>query len=195
MAGRLRAEAVARPFQGENVLELGSGLGYVGLHLACMGCRVVLTDLPAAQPVIARSIEANSSTISKAHGTAEFRSLDWGQPISLGPSHVFDFIVSSDPVFDELTQRLFVLCLARLLKARHAPFAKLAHKHRPGVCCAAGISGMEHLHAHGDCGFRQRLEEAGLKVEDAAVPASTAPDHLLHHPFVAVWQVSLKAVQ
>lgn len=32
---------------GKNVLELGAGVGLVGIYLACLGSNVVMADLPA----------------------------------------------------------------------------------------------------------------------------------------------------
>ena len=42
----LRHTSICKPLQGKRVLELGSGCGFVGIAVACMGANVAVTDLP-----------------------------------------------------------------------------------------------------------------------------------------------------
>ena len=66
-------------FEGQ-VLELGSGTGFVGLALAKLGAsRVTLTDLPQRLPILKRNVEENGledavSVQALAWGTTSSRS-------------------------------------------------------------------------------------------------------------------------
>jgi len=196
LAARLCAEP-ASELRGASVLELGAGLGFVGLHLASLGARVTLTDLPAAETLLKRSVAANAGAVDRAGGAASFRVLDWAEVNDdVMRDNDFDCLVAADPVFDEATARHFVGCLARLLASakragRHPLDARVAHKHRPGVCCEEGIWGVRHAREPGGCSLAARLRASGLRVEEEEAVATTDP--LAYHPFVAVWRVTAAA--
>ena len=58
------------------VLELGAGIGLVGLFLGALGCeRVVVTDLPEAVDMLRTNIDLNS-----LGGRVSAQALDWGSP-------------------------------------------------------------------------------------------------------------------
>ena len=50
----LEKEFGADAFKGKRVLELGAGVGAVGLALACAGADVTLTDIPICLPMLQR---------------------------------------------------------------------------------------------------------------------------------------------
>ena len=45
------------PLRGVRAIEIGAGLGVVGLTAALLGANVVLTDLPAVLPGLQRNVE------------------------------------------------------------------------------------------------------------------------------------------
>lgn len=81
-AERIGAEAshLLRTFRwpGSRVLDLGTGTGIVGITAACMGARVLLTDLPQLLPLTALNIHANAAAIREGGGDAVTAPLVWG---------------------------------------------------------------------------------------------------------------------
>ncbi|XP_061704652.1 protein N-lysine methyltransferase METTL21D-like [Cydia pomonella] len=86
---------------GIRVLELGSGLGVVGLTAATLGAQVTLTDLPEALPLLRLNINENKSKISSMGGYAIAESLVWGDSTSQILKEEFDMIVLADCVYYE----------------------------------------------------------------------------------------------
>ncbi|KAM3967138.1 protein N-lysine methyltransferase METTL21D [Aphomia sociella] len=86
---------------GLKVLELGSGLGVVGLTAATLGAQVTLTDLPEALPLLRLNINENKSKISSMGGYAIAESLVWGDSSSEILKEEFDMIVLADCVYYE----------------------------------------------------------------------------------------------
>jgi hypothetical protein len=105
-----------------NVLELGSGLGLVGISMAAsMGANVLVTDRLIAVPLLKRNVEHNKSVIIDGGGIVEVAELTWGkdQMKSLltserrkrsmstssgggpatAPTPLFDIVIMSDLIF------------------------------------------------------------------------------------------------
>jgi len=61
LARHLECQGAAQ-YEGLNCLELGAGTGLPGLVLACLGARVVLTDLAPNVPLLAENVESNRKT-------------------------------------------------------------------------------------------------------------------------------------
>ncbi|XP_050667122.1 protein N-lysine methyltransferase METTL21D-like [Leptidea sinapis] len=86
---------------GVRVLELGSGLGVVGLTAATLGAQVTLTDLPEALPLLRLNIAENKSKIVSMGGYAIAESLVWGDNNSEIKKQEFDMILLADCVYYE----------------------------------------------------------------------------------------------
>jgi predicted nicotinamide N-methyase len=103
---------------GLHVLELGSGVGVVGLAAAALGANVVMTDLPYVMPSLQRNIDVTQEAWSKLRheettGSVTAHPLDWtnweGNSIV---RQKFDLIVGADIVWLEK----LIVPLSTLLK-------------------------------------------------------------------------------
>ncbi|XP_075976476.1 protein N-lysine methyltransferase METTL21D-like [Anticarsia gemmatalis] len=92
---------------GIKVLELGSGLGVVGLTAATLGAQVTLTDLPESLPLLRLNINENKAKIGSMGGYAIAESLIWGDNSSLLDEE-FDMVVLADCIYyEEAVDSLF----------------------------------------------------------------------------------------
>ena len=109
---------------GKRVLELGSGVGAVGIGARLFGAsRVVLTDIEDVVPLLEANIELNH--VQDVTAVA----LDWFQDV---PSAVleesFDLILASDVVYDPELHAPLLRTLGALLD--RVPVCLLAHRRR-----------------------------------------------------------------
>jgi len=103
-----------RMYMGRSVIELGAGLGLLGIGLSKLGAsRVMLTDLPAQMPLLTRNLRENS--VSPDHGRLQARILEWGTCPEELALQGWDLIVGADLVYDEDLMPALALTLARLL--------------------------------------------------------------------------------
>eukprot|EP00389_Voromonas_pontica_P005499 GDKH01008228.1.p1 GENE.GDKH01008228.1~~GDKH01008228.1.p1 ORF type:complete len:223 (+),score=13.61 GDKH01008228.1:121-789(+) len=113
------------PLKGARVLELGAGLGLVGLSCAALGAsNVCFTDIDAVLPLLRQNLQLNEG---KFDGTRlVIRRLDWLEDrdhihaaLELEPdSPQYDFIVGADVCFrDDLIRPLFD-CIRAVATAR-----------------------------------------------------------------------------
>ena len=89
-------------FSGRRVLELGSGTGVAGLAAGLCGARVVLSDLPAAAPLLQRNVDRNRRSLELKGGSAEVRTLDYREACADSCLRTFDLIVGTDLVWQEV---------------------------------------------------------------------------------------------
>lgn len=124
------------------VLELGAGTGLVGLAAAAVWkTSVLLTDLPAIAPNLARNVAANSEVLRTHGGNATAAVLDWTDSETLAPvpSTATNFastasspnaiaalrssgkthtILAADPIYSSSHPRLLVGAVSRWLEDR-----------------------------------------------------------------------------
>lgn len=81
---------------GARCLELGAGLGLVGLAAAryLRAQKVVLSDLEEMQPLLQRNIELNDMS-----GTCEARTLVWGDALPEELESAFDVVLAADVIY------------------------------------------------------------------------------------------------
>lgn len=101
---------------GLKVLELGCGLGVVGLTAATLGAQVTLTDLPEALTLLRYNINENKSKIASMGGYAIAESLVWGDSTSELLQEEFDLIVLADCVYYEEAVESLIQTLLQLNK-------------------------------------------------------------------------------
>lgn len=88
--------AALEPHPGENLLEIGCGLGLVGIVAASFGHRMTITE---QDPHALNFARANSlANLSPSDPPIEIRKLDWNQPTL---DRTFDLIVGSEVVYSE----------------------------------------------------------------------------------------------
>ena len=108
------------PDQSLKVLELGTGVGVLGIcaALAFPDATVVMTDLPDAQVLVDKNIHLNASPKNKLTQHASFRVLDWEtQPYPEWTSvERFDLIVMADVTYNTATFVALANLLEHLLK-------------------------------------------------------------------------------
>lgn len=106
LAGYLAAQPHYR-YLGMRCVELGAGVGLVGLALAAMGARVTITDVDKVLPLMHQNLEANGYGTTKGpqegKGWAEAAELEWGKPgwmetivAPLAERGVVDLVVAAD---------------------------------------------------------------------------------------------------
>ncbi|KAL1132234.1 hypothetical protein AAG570_010191 [Ranatra chinensis] len=88
--------------KGLKVIELGAGLGCVGITAACYGAEVTLTDLPNVIPQLEKTIELNRTSWA-GRGTVTAGPLAWGsnKQGNIDTSKKPDIILLSDCVYYE----------------------------------------------------------------------------------------------
>lgn len=115
-----------------NVLELGCGVGIVGISLAqnIPDCQVILTDLPEATEIVKRNIDSMNTAMSSS---VSFMPLDWEEPIpDKIAGKVFDIIVVSECTYNTTTIPALVKTLSALVKKSPKAILLLATKVRHG---------------------------------------------------------------
>jgi hypothetical protein len=81
-----------------SVLELGAGTGLLGLAAAALwGTEVVMTDLPAIVPNLARNMVANEGAVGEHGGSAKTDVLDWS---CMTPGPEYDIVIAADPLYE-----------------------------------------------------------------------------------------------
>jgi protein N-lysine methyltransferase METTL21D len=103
-------------FKDKSIIELGAGLGCVGISAACLGGNVLITDLEENLELLTFNVDKNTPVFS-LHGSVEVKPLSWSKQsaAALLTQQHFDVILLSDCVYYEeslepLIQTLEVLC-------------------------------------------------------------------------------------
>ncbi|KAI9714498.1 MAG: hypothetical protein M1820_000459 [Bogoriella megaspora] len=147
-------------------LELGAGLGLVGLAAAAIwGTQITMTDLPPLVPPIIANIKLNAGTLASNGGSAVAGALDWDKPNELTfhdgkTSHVLrasglpsekksKIILAADVIYDENHPRILTDAILTWLSQVEESRAIVAYPLR-----------IAYLDAIRD--FWERMERGGL---------------------------------
>lgn len=201
--GATAASMPAITWRGKQVVELGCGVGFVGVLLAALGARVVLSDLPKFEHIVTSTIALNAPVI-RAPASASFCALDWTEPRMLSPLcdalRDASIVVASEPVVDLGSQQNFIAMLHALLGLDGEPpichalqKVIVSHKHQQTFCISGYVApSVDARPAITDadecdkCLFRRALQDSGLECR----PWHPAPIHF-EHPFVECWSISV----
>lgn len=80
------SEGGAAPLRGVTVVELGAGVGCLGIALAMAGARVVVTDLKELVPLLEHNVVLNRNRVQKRSsgvGSCDALAWKWGPSVSL----------------------------------------------------------------------------------------------------------------
>jgi len=137
-----------RELKGKRCVEVGSGVGLVGLCAALLGASATLTDMPSALPITEEILRLNQPLLKRKGAHATAAPLSWGSdPAHLSPP--FDVILASDVVYhDDLFE-----VLVSSLRSLSGPNTLLL------------LSGRER---HG-CGFDKFLQKLGEEFDGGPV--------------------------
>lgn len=78
-----------------SILELGSGNGFIGIVLALLGAKVILTDLKNLLPLIEENVKLNCKDLLDQK--IFIKELEWGKTKI---DDKYDMIVASDCIYD-----------------------------------------------------------------------------------------------
>ncbi|KPI86594.1 hypothetical protein ABL78_4323 [Leptomonas seymouri] len=66
------------PLEGKNIVELGAGVGCLGIALAMAGARVAVTDMKELLPLMAHNVKLNERRVqARSHGVGYCAALQW----------------------------------------------------------------------------------------------------------------------
>jgi predicted nicotinamide N-methyase len=99
LADYLLRTAPCGPWLNQRILELGCGVGQLGIPLAMAGAQVTLTDLPHIVPLTQHNVELNSYGMAQPARVMPFL---WGtDPAPLGyGAHPPDMVVAADVLYE-----------------------------------------------------------------------------------------------
>ena len=206
-----------------SVLELGAGLGLVGMALATMGANVVATERALALPLLTKNMEHNQGVIigserkggtngkdSDNGGSIQVAELSWGHETTVAfleerdrrEQPPFDIVVGSDLIFPSNVEAypLLVDTLHVLLRHRHqkcnANGKSSIHTRRPLELWQSHEPRRPEVEQQ----FWTLLQEQGIHVHRLTKTAATVDDGVgklpSNHPEdIMIFKLSLKDEQ
>lgn len=160
-SGVVLASVVSRRrLQNVRVLEVGCGLGVVGLAAAAAGARVTVTDRSRyALGFTAVNAEANGLTVETIR-------CEWRDPAPLVTSGPWDLVLGSDVLYDEHSAHRLLMLLGRVVA--RAGEVWLADPGRDPAKAFFAAAKTDWRHAERRCGYGVHLH--------LLVPLSRDPD-------------------
>jgi predicted nicotinamide N-methyase len=153
--------------QGKRVLELGAGVGLLGLCCAHLGAEVTITDgAESLTELMQRNVARNRVAIEARGGSARVAMLEWGSGediLAVSRHGPFDAIVGSDLCYDTHIHSF----LADTIDALAGP--------RTSVLLASPITRLLHR-GRVDGGRLQQIIDAVADAQEAASHVNLAPE-------------------
>ena len=98
----------AQEFKGKTVIELGAGIGLVGIVSALIGCSsITITEIGKLIPLIRENIELNIED-PNVRKRVQVKELNWGEHVEGKFDKSYDYIVGSDIVYDKSTFEILI---------------------------------------------------------------------------------------
>lgn len=159
-SGMVLASIVSRwRLQNVRVLEVGCGLGLVGLAAAAAGARVTVTDRSRyALGFTAVNAEANGLTVETIR-------CDWRDPAPLVANGPWDLVLGSDLLYDEHSAYRLLMLLGRVVTRSGEVW--LADPGRDPATAFFAAATTDWRHAERRCGHGVRLHRLLPLVRDA----------------------------
>ena len=149
-----RVEASA-PHQGApRLLELGAGVGLVGLWCAAKGVQVVLSDRSLSALELLRR---NAHIANERHLGVAVRDLSWGEPLAGWLDGSFDFVVASEALYEANVALAFFATAAAALRVGGKLL--VAHTNNPTVDLSRDVAPAAVAH-----GFRVEGRAIDLQI-------------------------------
>ncbi|KAK0171079.1 hypothetical protein PV328_008841 [Microctonus aethiopoides] len=114
--------------RGKKILELGAGIGCVGMTAACLGGKVIMTDLKCAFPILEKNILLNKNQWRDSEGTAESKILEWGNIIDF--DYQPDIILLADCVYYKESIQPLIETLEYFCENNRSTYAILSQEQR-----------------------------------------------------------------
>jgi predicted nicotinamide N-methyase len=131
------------------VLELGCGLGLVGLAAATAGANVTVSDRSRyALAFAAASAEDNGLTVQTVR-------CDWSDPTPLASGAPWDLVLGADVLYDERSAHQLLLLLGKVV-SRHGQIWLADPRRAPAQAFLAAASS-DWRHARRACGYGVQL--------------------------------------
>eukprot|EP01133_Synstelium_polycarpum_P013730 gene13730-16192_t len=99
MSKYFEQEINPKELQGKRIIELGSGVGLLGITISLLGANIVLTDQKCMHDILDLNVRTNCNTQIRSQKT-KVTELWWGNDVTdLRPP--YDMIVGSDLMYDD----------------------------------------------------------------------------------------------
>lgn len=98
------------------MLELGCGVGMLGIYLACLGSNVLMSDVSVLKDLVERNININRKMLK---GNPEFVVINWYQDVNIGKMIAMEVFVTKEMLcnknLNNFILNMSLTCLDRLI--------------------------------------------------------------------------------
>ncbi|XP_034945900.1 protein-lysine methyltransferase METTL21D-like [Chelonus insularis] len=118
--------------QGKKILELGAGVGCVGMTVACLGAQVMVTDLESTMPMLEKNIMMNKSQWKDTNGSVNAQIMKWEDESIFDSLKKFspEIIILSDCIYYMESIDPLIMTLKRICDNESAAYVLLSQELR-----------------------------------------------------------------